>query len=78
MKNALQCPQTLLFQANLSLNCLKDFRGPAMCKRYIFITGTNFICGTSIKNAFQCPQTLLLKANLSLNCLDVRKGPCYV
>ena len=28
MKNALQCPQTLLFQANLSLNCLDVCVGP--------------------------------------------------
>ena len=28
MKNALQCLQTLLFQANLSLNCLEVCGGP--------------------------------------------------
>ena len=103
MKNALQRPQTLLFQAILSLNCLKVCVGQcyvqwihiqhrnnffsctlkkmhssaprlscskptspwtawmsagvqAMCKRSIFIRGTNFISCTLMKKCNPVPQ----------------------
>ena len=78
MKIAFQCPQTLLLQANLTLNCLEVCGGPCYVQSIYIQHRTSFICGTLMKNALQRPTTLLFQANLSLNCLDVCVGPCYV